>query len=265
MGIDLLMVVVPTKASIYPELLNPAMSVQQSGVVSHSPEVISRLKAEGVETVDLFSAFAAERKNDAVAGDSLYLSKDTHWRSRGVVTAARVVADRIRQYPWYQEGTTEFIIDTVTVERVGDVATMTTLPAFRLHDLSLSFPPEKVTCYQVAQVLRDSAGIETARVLYKDEFRRSSILLLGDSYSRIYQTDEPRSAGWIAHLARELKQPISSLVNDGGASTLVRRSLARRPNLLKGKKLVVWEVVERDLRFGEEGWKEVPIALQSTH
>jgi len=42
----------------------------------------------------------------------------------------------------------------------------------------------------------------------------------------------------------------------------VRQSLARNPKLLKGKKLVVWEVIERDFRFGEDGWKNVAIAMQ---
>jgi hypothetical protein len=49
-------------------------------------------------------------------------------------------------------------------------------------------------------------------------------------------------------------------VSDGGSSTLVRQSLARKPGLLKNKKLVIWEVVERDFRFGDEGWKKIEIA-----
>ena len=109
--------------------------------------------------------------------------------------------------------------------------------------------------------MRDSLGSETGRVPYKDDFHSSQILLLGDSFSRIFQTDEPRCAGWIAHIAYELSQPIASIVNDGGASTLVRQSLAHRANLLKGKKLVVWEIVERDFRFGSEGWKDVPLQV----
>jgi hypothetical protein len=83
--------------------------------------------------------------------------------------------------------------------------------------------------------------------------------VLGDSFSRIYQTDAPRSAGWISHLARELSQPLASIVNDGGASTLVRQTLARKQNVLRNKKLVVWEFVERDFRYGAEGWKEVDL------
>jgi hypothetical protein len=83
--------------------------------------------------------------------------------------------------------------------------------------------------------------------------------VLGDSFSRIYQTDEPRSAGWISHLAKELGQPLASIVNDGGASTLVRKTLERKSSVLRGKKLVIWEIVERDFRYGADGWKNVKL------
>jgi hypothetical protein len=112
-----------------------------------------------------------------------------------------------------------------------------------------SFPPEQVRCEQV--VSKDGT-------LYKDD-PASPVLVLGDSFLRIYETDEPKAAGFIAHLARELHTPVASIVNDGGASTLVRQQLARRPALLEGKKVVIWEFVERDIRFGTDGWQEVTL------
>src|SRR5262249_24639891 len=87
----------------------------------------------------------------------------------------------------------------------------------------------------------------------------AEILVLGDSFTRIYQQDEPGAAGFIAHLAKELKQPLFSLVNDGGGSTLVRQELRGRPAFLKNKKVVLWEFVERDIGLGLEGWKLVPL------
>ena len=57
---------------------------------------------------------------------------------------------------------------------------------------------------------------------------------------------------------------LPSIVNDGGASTLVRQELARRPALLLNKKLVIWEFAERDIRFGTEGWQIVPLARSKT-
>ncbi|HUI90955.1 MAG TPA: hypothetical protein VLX68_01800 [Chitinivibrionales bacterium] len=262
-GVDLLVVVVPGKPSIYPDMLAQNANPAQTAAQGNSSRAIRDLRTAGIETVDLFTPFLAERKNDSTAGDSMYLSKDTHWRARGVMVAARTVADRIKRYPWYRAGTTEYVLDSVFIDRTGDVGVMTTLPAFKVNDLSVAFATEKTRCYQVYQVERDAAGAETGRHLYKDDSKNSQIVLIGDSFSRIYQTDEPRSAGWIAHLAKELSQPIATIVSDGGASTLVRESLARKVNLLKGKKLVIWEVVERDFRYGNEGWKDVPLAMAS--
>jgi len=258
-GIDLLVVIVPGKPSIYPEMLSPGLKSSASGTFSHSLDMLRDLHQYGVEAVDLFHPFVQERLNDIQAGDSLYLQKDTHWRGRAVRLAARLVANRIKRYSWYTAGTTEYTIDSVIIDRIGDVGNMTTLPVFKIHALSLAFAPEKTKCYQVYAVERNAAGGVTQQTLYKDDFHDSRILVLGDSYSRIYQTDEPRSAGWISHLAYELSQPVASIVNDGGASTLVRESLSRRAKLLAGKKLVVWEIVERDFRFGEAGWKDVSL------
>ena len=98
---------------------------------------------------------------------------------------------------------------------------------------------------------------DTTITPFKDDFRKSEILILGDSFSRIYQTDSPVNAGWIAHFAKNMNRSVASIVSDGGASTLVREKLARKASVLKGKKLLIWEFVERDLRFGAEGWKDV--------
>jgi hypothetical protein len=178
--------------------------------------------------------------------------------------AAQLVAKRVRSYGWYDPSweSTRYAVDTLEVLREGDVGVMTALPALKIRDLALSFGKEPTRAYQVYVQPADSTPVPSAKTLYRDDFRNSKVLLLGDSFSRIYQTDEPRAAGWIAHLARELSQPLATIVSDGGASTLVRRKLAREPKMLRGKKLVIWEFVERDLRFGAEGWKQVAIPNQ---
>ena len=116
------------------------------------------------------------------------------------------------------------------------------------------FPAEEVASQQVFE--------RATGAIYKDD-PASPVLALGDSFLRVYQTDEPTAAGFIAHLARQLHQPVASVVNDGGASTLVRQELARRPKLLRGKKVVIWEFVERDIRFGTEGWKPIALPAES--
>ena len=92
----------------------------------------------------------------------------------------------------------------------------------------------------------------------------SEVLILGDSFLRIYERDEPGASGLIAHLAREPGQPLTAIVNDGGGSTLVRQELARRPTPLRNKRLVIWEFAEREIRDGAEGWRIVPLARPKT-
>ena len=53
--------------------------------------------------------------------------------------------------------------------------------------------------------------------------------------------------------------PLEFIVSDGGASTDVRRSLATNPEILEGKKVVVWEFVERYIRLGKAGWLDVAL------
>jgi hypothetical protein len=139
----------------------------------------------------------------------------------------------------------DYEVRPVTVARRSDIARMTRVPL-----IEATYPAEEVASRQVFD--------KTTGAIYRDD-PASQVLVLGDSFLRIYQTDEPKAAGFIAHLARHLRQPVSSVVNDGGASTLVRQELARRPQLLRGKRVVIWEFVERDLRFGTEGWKLTPL------
>lgn len=263
MGIELLVMIVPGKPSIYPDLINPAIKVSFKHEISHSQHILKILAEKGVKTVDLFTPFLQERQRDSLFGDSLYLRTDTHWKNRGPRLAATSAASVIKQMPWFNDDfpKTEYTMDTVEVFRNGDIGVMTRLSDIKIGKMQLNLPLEKTKCYQVFSVIRDDSGKIISRNLYRDEYRKARILILGDSFSRIYQTDEPRSAGWISHLAYELSEPLASIVNDGGASTIVRQTLSKKASLLKGKKLVIWEFVERDLRFGEGGWKEVPITV----
>lgn len=269
-GVDLLVVVVPGKPSIYPDMLAKNFDVDKAGNYSHSKKLISAIREAGVDCVDLFTPMMAERKKDEEVGDRLYLKTDTHWKFRGLNVAAKTVAEHIRKYPWFSEITSsvQYVMDTVTVGRNGDVGVMTQLPSMKINELLLSFPEEPTVCHTVYKI-QTSPDQSSVRIPYRDDFGPDSkILVIGDSFSRMYQTDAPRSAGWISHLAMELSQPLASIISDGGASTLVRQMLARRVaeakrdgrrTLLDGRKLVVWEFVERDFRYGAEGWKRVDL------
>jgi hypothetical protein len=245
-GIKLLVVPAPNKASIYPEMLTRRAEGSEQPVNPKTIEIISELRKSGVEIVDLFSLFA-EAREGLSPGDSTryYLSRDSHWSPDGMRLAAQAVAGRILDLGWAEKGNVKYHLKPANIERYGDVLKMMLVP-----QIESKFEPEILNCTQVVNA-------DTGQ-LYQDD-PDSEVLVIGDSFLRIYSRDEPCSAGFIEHLAYELGFPLTSIVNDGGASTLVRQELSRKPALLRNKKLVVWEFVERDIRFGMEGWQQVPL------
>jgi len=244
-GIKLLVMPAPNKASIYPEMLTRRAEYSQQPVNSKTIDILSKLRESGVEIVDLFSLFDEARKSLS-PGDNTkyYLSRDSHWSPDGVRLAARAVAEKVLDLK-LADSNVKYSLKPTDIERTGDVLKM-----MRVQKIENSFVPETLSCEQVVNT-------DTGK-LYQDD-PDSQVLVMGDSFLRIYSRDEPGSAGFIEHLAHELGFPLTSVVNDGGASTLVRQELSRKPALLNNKKLVIWEFVERDIRFGIEGWQQVQL------
>ena len=243
-GIRLLVVPMPGKPSIYPDRLTQRAVSGGRPFSSPTIQFISRLREAGVEVSNVFETFKEHREGSSLSeSEPYYLVRDTHWSGRAVIIAAEQVAEQVRRLGWVDPGSTEYDLKPVIAKRRSDIAQMV-----KVSGIEERFPPEDVLCYQVLQNGKP----------YRDD-PHSPVLVLGDSFLRIYQTDQPTSAGFVAHLAKQLHRPLASIVNDGGASTLVRQQLARQAGLLKGKRLVIWEFVERDIRFGIEGWKDVPL------
>ena len=268
-GVELLVVVTPGKPSIYPERLTAAgINIAGANAAGHGKAILDSLAKLGLNTVDLYTPLLAAKADDAKFGP-LYLNDDTHWTPRGAEIAANVIAKKVGELAEsgvvnIGEPSMEFVTSDSIADRMGDIGEMSGLNKFNV------FKAQKVTGHVIYQQeiserteppqdsLLDSTVVrDTTKTPFKDDFRKAKILILGDSFSRIYQTDAPVNAGWIAHFAKEMGRPVASIVSDGGASTLVREKLARKAGVLKGKKLLIWEFVERDLRFGAEGWKEV--------
>ncbi|UCG88351.1 MAG: hypothetical protein JSW71_07355 [Gemmatimonadota bacterium] len=248
-GIHLLAVPVPNKESVYPEMLTRRADQQEVIVCRQTRQLLEELRASGVEVVDLFETFRrAKQQRGSDDSDALYLVQDTHWSPAGLAVAARAVAEHISERAWIRPGALQYQQKPVRLERIGDLLEMARVPQIERH-----MGPERILCMQV---IRRDTGTP-----YQDA-PDAEILILGDSFLRVFQRDEPQAAGFIAQLAHQLGQPLTSIVNDGGASTLVRQELYRRGELLANKKLVIWEFVERDLRFGTEGWQIVPLPPQ---
>jgi hypothetical protein len=250
-GIRLLVVLAPNKESIYPELLARRATSDITLACPQTRQLLNDLAESGVDVVDLGAAYRAAKQAPAAASDEpLYLRQDTHWSPAGVEIAARTVAQRLLDLGWVSAGSTRYYSVPAPVARLGDLVHMLQVP-----QIESATAPEDIACRQIVR--------SDTHELYRDD-PHAEILVMGDSFLRIYEQDEPRSAGFIAHLAQQLQQPLTSLVNDGGASTLVRQQLYRRGDLLDNKRVIVWEFVERDIRFGMEGWQLVPVPPPSS-
>jgi SGNH hydrolase-like domain, acetyltransferase AlgX len=249
--IRLLVVLAPNKESVYPEML--ARRAKDAGVVvcEQTRRLLDQLEQCGIEYVDLFEVFRRAKQEEGRSDPKrLYLAQDSHWSPEGARVAAGAVARRVLDGGTINRGDRTYSERSVTVRRHGDLVEMLQVP-----QIERALEPESPACLQVVQ---SDTGTP-----YHDE-PESEVLILGDSFLRIYEQDEPGAAGFTAHVARELGQPLTSIVNDGGASTLVRRELAHRPMLLRNKRLVIWEFAERDLRYGTEGWQIVPLDRSKT-
>ncbi|MEW6238494.1 MAG: hypothetical protein AB1656_24170 [Candidatus Omnitrophota bacterium] len=240
-GIQLLVMPAPSKASIYPNKLVSRAVDEERPVYIHAKKVMEELQKSGVDVLDLFDVFA---KTPPPPGEEYYLAQDTHWSPQGTKLAAHAAARRILERGWLDKGTTAYELKPAPVRRHGDVLRMMDLP-----QAARDYVQEDLHCEQVVQ--------NGGELFHNDS--QSEILVIGDSFLRIYELDEPKSAGFIAHLSRELQRPVASIVNDGGASTLVRQELARKSSLLANKKALLWEFVDRDIRFGTEGWRKIPL------
>ena len=175
----------------------------------------------------------------------------------------------------------EFRTEPVTVTRWGDILDMMQIPGLRS-----AFPAEAAHCLQVLDPALGPMvpGASAPPGTYAYPGQQAAVLVLGDSFCRIYQYPEPQSlgempasvtthptrelgarrllpgsAGFISHLALALQSPVDAIVSDGGAATDVRRKLSTNPEILEGKRVVVWEFVERDIALGAQGWEEVPL------
>jgi hypothetical protein len=253
-GITLVVMPVPGKPSVYPDLVTWRAAGMERQFRSPTLELIEALQRQGVVTVDLF--------------------------------AAQAVGAKLRVMSFAPATKKEFRTQGVAVTRWGDMLDMMQIPGLRA-----TFALETVQCLQVLDPALGPMvpGPSDRPGTYCYPGQQATVLVLGDSFCRIYQYSEPQSlgempaaaatprsgesgakrllpgsAGFISHLALALKSPVDAIVSDGGATTDVRRKLSTNPEILEGKQVVVWEFVERDIALGVEGWEDVglPTKLQ---
>jgi hypothetical protein len=245
-GVDFLFVPIPTKEEIFPDKTGAAPG--DAALAPFAGKVVNPfgrkflldLADKGVETLDLLPAFLAAR--NARAGEPLYQAQDTHWTTRGLELAAKTVAERIIRFPWYKDVAAHrqaYKTKDESFTRHGDLHS-------RLPEAERAkFAPETLVGHQVA----NADG-----TLYEDD-PDSPIVILGDSFTGVYELMDCEHAGVSAHIAREIGYPVDLVMSYGGGPNVREKLLRRGEDKLATKKLVIWMMTARDLFDYAEGWQ----------
>lgn len=257
-GVDLILLPVPGKSTVYPEYLSGRYNMESGPPVNlYAPEFFGLLRARGIQVLDPTDVLWEAKVEQAASlfgsadndGETLYIPQDTHWSPRGMKLVAKSLARAIQAGGWLTDAPRKsYGVQPVEVRRFGDLYDMLNLPEGHGGFGPLSITAEKVVDMETGEPCTPDAS--------------SPIVLLGDSFSNVFSRAElgwGEHSGLAEHLALQLGVPIDVIaINDGGPTTS-RESLARRPNALVGKKLVIWQFATRDLVNPESEWKIVNI------
>ncbi len=246
-GVDLLVVIIPPAAAVYPELFGDSAPL----AAGETPPLLDRhlrafyaaLEAAGVEVLDLLPAFLERRFDGPLDGDRrelLYRWQDTHWTAHGAAVAGAAIAERVERYPWFSEvaagmGEARWQEYTAWEEQHGSVVRH----LLRQGRLAAGTPKERVRRVRVR--------IEGERWSFED--RASPVLLLGDSFSL-------PQYGLPDQLLKHLGFRVDPVTVGGGLGAGALKALRFRGDRLAGKRLVIWEITAYALA---EDWRPVDV------
>lgn len=245
LGVALLLVPMPGKETVCPRRLCKAYTDHRPPDNADTPLLLARLKAAGVGVFDPTSVLF----RSAAGPSPPYLPYDTHWTPAGMDRVAKALATRLDRFECVREAPRRhYGLRSRTVANRGDLYELLGLPGRFPY-----VPPTRVAVQQVVEA-------ETGRPFTPDPQAR--ILLLGDSFTNIYSDPSlhwGKAAGLAEHLAYHLQRGVDVIaLNDGGVNGC-RQQLARRPAMLAGKRVVVWQFATRDFGLKTGEWKKIPV------
>ena len=247
-GIELLLVPVPPKAIVYPDMVCDKVAAGPDGQVPrldiHHQAFYKLLAEKGVKVLDIAPALIAHR---ADAAGPMYCKQDTHWSAQACVLAAKLIAGDIKARPWLKDvPKLQLATADRPVEITGDL--------WRALD-DAALPKERLTLRVVSRA--DGQPVEPDR--------SSPLVLLGDSHALVFQAGNDMlatGAGLADQLAAELGFAVDLIGVRGSGATPARINFYRRSqgnaDYLACKKLVVWCMGAREFTEAS-GWRKVPI------
>jgi alginate O-acetyltransferase complex protein AlgJ len=245
-GVQLLVVPVPTKLSIYPE----RFSAELKGDGVHS-EYLHHLQKAGLDVLDLDPLFKEHRKN----GENrlLYCAQDSHWSPEACELTARVIYERIEKTKPKVRADLRRAVGR-TREIVGDLVRMRS---------ALGFPRERITFDEVVYEKGRGPG-------HGYDHPKSEVILLGDSHIAVFGDPLPELHGTGGGLPDYLNQYYSSRIEviaafgDGVNQARVnlyrqRGGSAKHRDYWVNKRWVVWCFSAREFTRAEKWSTKIPV------
>jgi hypothetical protein len=242
-GITLYLLVVPPKALVYADKLDPSITeVKEESRIYE--RFYSQLEEAGVKALNLLP----ELQERAKEKPNLYCKTDTHFSGDGLLLFARSAAQVIKREGWYDESARiELSRSQQQVSIKGDLAQMKGDNNLR-EEIEISVVVDKAT----GNPVESDPG--------------SPVILLGDSHTLVFSAGgdlHAKGAGLFDNLSEELGFAIDLLGVRGSASTPARIKFYQRSkkdgDYLKGKKVLIYCFAARELT-GAGGWRTIPVS-----
>lgn len=242
-GIDMLFVPMPSKIEIYPEKINNGIVPPKQEIIQpYGRKFLRELQQAGVEVIDLLPLYLQAKHEISDSNNFLYQKKDTHWKNKALQIAAKTISERLKQYAWYKEATQkDYTRKMVSFKRQGDIVK-------RLPDsIQSNYPPAKLT---------------GSKIFTPDgnAFKRNpnaEIMLIGDSFTGVFELIDCKSAGIGANIAYHSSLPLDIVTSWGGGPLVRAKMLRSRKEYMNNKRVVIYLMVDRDLYNYSQGWESI--------
>ncbi|HUH45421.1 MAG TPA: hypothetical protein VLZ44_09670 [Treponemataceae bacterium] len=234
LNIQLLVVPIPVKEEVYPDLLVPGTSLSLC-INPASREFTKEMLEAGLDVIDLYPILQAARAGD-VPPNYVFQRYDTHWSTSGLLASLELIASRVTQYSWYTaanptQGALE-MRDTI-ITREGDLVSH--VPDSEKN----KYVPDTLFAYKVFKNAEPYIGKKEA-----------PILLMGDSFTGVFESVDQRSGGPGSLLAFATGLDVQVLTSWGGGPG-VRHRMKR---ITASKKLIIYMMTARDFWRSPMEW-----------
>jgi alginate O-acetyltransferase complex protein AlgJ len=249
-GVDLIIVPVPAKASIYPDKVDATFA---PGDPYPLTPLLDQLKAKGLNVIDLEPQLRQRR--EAQPAEKLWCEQDAHYSPLTCQIIAGLVKTELAKADWFAAHPKQALKrgEPAELEITGD--------QIKGSEWDGQVAPEKLA---VQYAGRDQAG--TIEPVEPDP--ASPVLLIGDSHTLVFQEGasggmHAKGAGLFDQLGVECGFPIDLVGVRGSGLVEARKSLYRaaspNPDYWTTKKAVVWVFSVREFTQSFDNLISIPI------